>query len=191
MNWRAIGGLLLAFAAAGACFGDTNDDFYSAVRSNDMKRLTAMVGSGADVNTADRLGETPLMYAATVGSLDAMKFLVEKGANVNAQTGSGATALIWAATDLPKVRFLIEHGANVNPATKRGRTALLVAAMSDNSYEIVKLLIDKGADVKAVDFLHTTPLRGAVLGNDTRTIKLLIDAGVDVNAADLPAFRRL
>lgn len=156
-----------------------------------MKRLTAMVRGGADVNTADRLGETPLMYAATVGSLDAMKFLVEKGANVNAQTASGATALIWSATDLAKVRFLIDHGANVNLATKRGRTALLVAAMSDNSYEIVKLLMDKGADVKAVDFLHTTPLRGAVLGNDTRTIKLLIDAGVDVNVADLPGISPL
>src|SRR5580704_15207513 len=129
MNWRAIGGLLLTFAAAGTCFGDTSDDFYSAIRGNDMKRLTAMLRGGADVNTADRLGETPLMYAATVGSLDAMKFLVEKGANVNV-------------------------------ATKRGRTALLIAAMSDNSFDIVKLLTDKGADVKAVDFLHTTPLRG-------------------------------
>lgn len=191
MNRRAIGGLLLALSAAGVCFGDVSDDFYSAIRANDMKRLTLLAQCCADVNTADRLGETPLMYAATVGSLDAMKFLVEKGANVNAQSASGATALIWSATDLAKVRFLLEHGANVNLATKRGRTALLIAAMSDKSYDIVKLLIDKGADVKAVDFLHTTPLRGAVLGNDTRTIRLLIDAGVDVNAADLPGISPL
>jgi ankyrin repeat protein len=55
------------------------------------------------------------------------------------------------------VRLLTDHGANVNAASKRGRTALLVAAMSDHSAGIVKLLIEKGAALKAVDFLKTTP----------------------------------
>ncbi len=89
------------------------------------------------------------------------------------------------------MRLLIDHGANVNAASKRGRTALLVAAMSDHSADIVKLLKEKGADLKAVDFLKTTPLRAAALGNDTETIRMLIDAGVDVNAADLPGITPL
>ena len=146
---------------------------------------------GADVNVKDAHGETPLMYAAIVGSLDAMKFLIEKGADVNVQNNFGSTALIWSATDLAKVRLLIDHGANVNAATKRGRTALLVAAMSDHSADIVKLLKEKGADLRAVDFLKTTPLRAATLGSDTETIRMLIDAGVDVNAADLPGITPL
>ena len=179
--------------AAAATPGAPNlsDEFYSAIRNNDLARLQSLIAGGADVNTRDRHAETPLMYAAYVGSLDAMKLLLKDGASIDAQSQSGATALIWSATDLAKVRLLIDHGANVNLATKRRRTALLVAAMSAPSADIVKLLIEKGADPKAMDFLRTTSLRAATLGNDTETIRMLIDAGVDVNAADLPGITPL
>ena len=184
-------GVLVCAAAAPSAPSNLSDEFYSAIRNNDLARLENLLRGGADVNTRDRHAETPLMYAAYVGSLDAMQLLLNHGAGVDAQSQSGATALIWAATDLSKVRLLTEHGANVNLATKRRRTALLVAAMSDPSADIVKLLIDKGADLKAVDFLKTTPLRAATLGNDTETIRIFIDAGVDVNAADLPGISPL
>ncbi len=181
----------LAWAAGAAPATNISDEFYNSVRDNNLAGLDSLIKGGADVNTRDRHGETPLMYAAYAGSLDAMKLLLTGGASVDAQSQSGATALIWAATDLAKVRLLIDHGANVKLATKRRRTALLVAAMSDPSAEIVKLLIEKGADPKAVDFLRTTSLRAATLGNDTETIRMLIDAGVDVNAADLPGITPL
>jgi ankyrin repeat protein len=170
---------------------NTSDDFYAAIRANDLPRLTAMAHEGADVNTKDRHGETPLMYAATVGSLEAMEFLIRAGADVNAHSEFGATALIWSATDLAKVRLLIAHGANVSMATRRGRTALLVAAMSDHSADIARLLIQSGADAQAKDFLKTTTVRAAAFGNDTETLRLMIDDGVDVNAADLPGITPL
>jgi len=178
-------------AVASSASSNISDEFYTAIRNNDLSRLESLIAGGADLNTRDRHQETPLMYAAYVGSLDAMKLLLGHGASVDAQSQSGATALIWAATDLAKVRLLIDHDANVNLATKRGRTALQVAAMSDPSADIVKLLMEKGANLKAVDFLKTTPLRAATLGNDTETIRMLIEAGVDVNAADLPGISPL
>src|ERR1700678_2106969 len=181
----------LGWAPGAASASNISDQFYSAVRNNDLGRLERLIAGGVDVNARDRHAETPLMYAAFAGSLDAMELLLKDGASVDAQSQSGATALIWSANDPAKVRLLIGHGANVNLATKRRRTALLVAAMSDPSAEIVKLLLDKGADLKAVDFLKTTPLRAATLGNDTETIRMLIEAGVDVNAADLPGISPL
>ena len=185
---------LIVFLTAAGCQAAANnlsDDFYTAIRNNDLVRLKAVVHGATEANTKDGHGETPLMYAAFTGSLDAMRFLIERGADVNTQNEFGSTALIWSATDAAKVRLLVEHGANVNLATKKGRTALLVAAMSDRSAAIVRFLLDKGADLKAVDYLKTTPLRAATLGNDTETIRLLIDAGVDVNAADLPGITPL
>ncbi len=175
-------------SAAGA---DISDNFYGAIRNNDMARLTALVRNGGDINARDRHGETPLMYAASAGSVNAMKFLLAHGADVNAENQFGSTALIWSATDLDKVRLLLAHDANPNLATKRGRTALLIAALSDQSAAIERLLIEKGADVKAVDIFKTTTLRAAAMGNDTATIRLLIDAGVDVNAGDLPGITPL
>jgi uncharacterized protein len=155
-------------AAAVFCHaGSLSDDLYQAIRANDLKGLGALVRGPAEANTKDSHAEMPLMYAATVGSADAMRLLIERGADVNAQNESGATALIWSATDLAKVRLLLDHGANPNLATKRGRTALLIAALSDNSAEIVRRLIAAGADVKATDQFRTSTLRGATMGNDT------------------------
>jgi ankyrin repeat protein len=190
-RWYALALAALVSIGALSAASNVSDEFYSAIRNNDLARLESLIKGGADVNTRDHHQETPLMYAAYVGSIEAMKMLLQDGASVDAQSQSGATALIWSATNLAKVRLLIDHGANVNLATKRRRTALLVAAMSDPSAEIVKLLIEKGADPKAVDFLKTTSLRAATLGNDTDTIRILIDAGVDVNAADLPGISPL
>ena len=190
-KWFRLPILVLAAAASLAASDSVSDDFYAAIRSNDLTRLKSLVRGGADVNVPDRLGETPLMYAAVAGSPEAMKFLLDQGADANAQSQSGATALIWSATDLAKVRLLLDHGANVNAATKRKRTALLVAAMSDRSAPIVRLLIARGADVHATDFVKTTALRAATLGNDTETIRIMVDAGVDVNAADLPGITPL
>jgi ankyrin repeat protein len=167
-----------------AANGNVSDDFYTAIRVNDLPQLRTLVGnSGSSVNSKDVRGETPLMYSAAAGSLDAMKLLIGKGADVNAQSESGLTALILAATDLAKVGLLVDRGANVNLATKLGRTALFVAAMSDRSAEIARLLIAKGSNVRAMDAFKNTMLNAAAAGNDFETIRLMLDAGVDVNAA--------
>ncbi len=49
----------------------------------------------------------------------------------------------------------------------------------------MRLLVAKGADVKAVDAFKTTTLMAAALGNDTDIIRMMIDAGVDVNAGNI------
>ena len=59
-------------------------------------------------NVSDpRGGATPLMHSAAVGSVEAMKLLLDSGANANATNAAGATALMWAATDIEKVRLLL------------------------------------------------------------------------------------
>jgi ankyrin repeat protein len=78
--------------------------------------------SKSDVNVAGRDGITPLMYAATVGSLEAMKILLDAGADVNARNTMKQTALMLSVTELDKVRVLVEHGANVNAVSSRGRS---------------------------------------------------------------------
>ena len=165
-------------ARSGALAGD---DAYTAIRTNDLARLKSLIATRADANTADPAGETLLMSAAVSGSLDAMKFLVERGADVNAQNAFGSTALVWSATDLAKIRFLIEHGANVNATTKTGRTAAFVAAMSTPSSEIVRYLVSRGADLKARDAFGNTMLTAAAVGDDVETVRMALDAGVDPN----------
>src|SRR5467141_3601151 len=124
------------------CAADvTSRDFYNAIRQSDLGKLKQMTASGSDVNLRDGRGSTPLMHAAAIGSLEAMKILLKAGADVNAKNGLDATALIWAASDTGKVRLLVEAGAGVNARSKIGRTPLLVAAGSPGSADSVRLLL--------------------------------------------------
>ena len=74
-------------------------------------------------------------------------------------------------------------GPRPNLACKQGRTALFIAAMTEGTAPIVRMLIAKGADVRGKDAFQNTVLTAATYGNDLDTIRLVLDAGVDVNAA--------
>ena len=193
MKRIAVGLLFCITVLSGQEGGPASDAFYSAIRDNDLTRLQTLLDGGASPNLADpRGGATPLMSAAAVGSLEAMRLLLDKGANVNAASTVGATALMWAATDADKVRLLLSRGADVKAVSQRGRTALFLAARSDRSADIVKLLLAAGADARAVDGAKMTVLSSAVVGNDTDTIRLILDvAGADVNAPDFGGFTPL
>ncbi len=145
MAWQRPSSLVAVLAAmlgVTATSQDTSGEaFYAAIRANDLPRLNGMLTAGANVNAKDERGITPLMYAAWVGSVDAMKRLLDHGADPNLTNSSGSTALMLSATDIAKVRLLKDRGANVNAASTRGRTALFLAAMSDPSADIVRLLI--------------------------------------------------
>jgi ankyrin repeat protein len=183
---RLIVGLFLCTASVGAQeAGPASDTFYSAIRDNDLTRLEALLKSGANSNAPDpRGGATPLMYAAAIGSVDAMTVLLDHGADVNASNVTGATSLMWAATEIEKVRLLLARQADVKAVSQRGRTALQNAARSDSSAAIARLLIDAGSDTKAVDGFKASVLHAAALGNDTATIRMIVDAGADVNGVD-------
>ena len=195
MAWRRRPLLALVLAAvleATAISQDNSGEaFYAAIRANDLPRLNGMLTAGANVNARDERGITPLMYAAWVGSVDTMRRLLDGGADPNLVNNSGSTALMLSATDIAKVRLLKERAANVNLASMRGRTALFLAAMSDRSADIVRLLISAGADIHVVDGMKMTALHAAALGNDTETVRLLVDAGLDVNARDFQGFTPL
>jgi ankyrin repeat protein len=179
---------LLVLTSAGiepAADTGAGPEFYAAIRADNLARLRTLAAVKSAVDAPDAQGETPLMYAAQVGSLDGIKLLLASGADVNRQSASGATALMFAATDLAKTRALLDAGANPNLASKSGKTALLLAAMSDPSIDIVRALLAKGASLKAVDEGKTTALLAAAQGNDLETIKLMIDSGLNVNAANV------
>ena len=154
-----------------------SDRFYQAIRNDNAGDLKALIGS-QDVNAKDSRGATPLMYAAAFGNARQMKLLLESGADVNAQNTFHATALIWAGGDAVKSRMLIEHGADINVRTQQGRTALMAAAKRNGNADLVRLLLEKGADVKTPG--DTTLIPTAQSG-DVEIMRLLIEGGADVN----------
>lgn len=66
-----------------------------AIKGN-LELVKMCIEKGADINGADTIGNTALMWASAKGHLDVVKFLVENGAKVNAKSKEGKTALDYA-----------------------------------------------------------------------------------------------
>lgn len=158
-----------------------------ALRDGDATafRTLAAAEPGAG-NAKGPAGSTPLMHAVLYGDATAVKRLLDAGANPNIRNAAGATALMWAVTDLEKTRLLLEHGADVNAQSADQRTPLLVAAGLPGGSAVVRLLVDRGADVEAHAaggaFGETTPLTEAAYAGDAATFLLLVERGADVKA---------
>jgi ankyrin repeat protein len=174
---------VLAIMAVAAMAQDP-EKFYSAIRENNLTQLKALLDQKASADAADDHDITPLMYAAEIGSVEAMRLFLDRGADVNAQNAFGSTALMWSVSDPAKVRLLLAHGADVNLIARTGRTALIVAGFTNPSAEVVRLLLAKGAKVDILDKRHVTPMNAATFGNDTATVQLLLDAGADIDTPD-------
>jgi ankyrin repeat protein len=171
---------LLAFGCSAAA--KPLDPLTQAILAND---LAAIRQSKAGVNTKAAHGDTPLMYAAAYGTLDAMKVLLEAGADVNAKSDIGATALMLCITDAAKAKLLISKGADVTAKSKPGRTALLIAAMSDGTGETVKLLVSKGANPGDADEQGINTLIAAAGSGNIAALKLALEKHVPVNAKSM------
>jgi len=138
--------ILFALAITGLCAETPSEELYQAIRGNDLARLQRLIKDPANVNVKDRHGATPLMYAAAVGSVDAVKMLLGAGADAKARNSFEATALMWGVVNAEKVRLLVNAGADVNARSKQGMTPVLIAASNAGSIEIVRLLLAKGAE---------------------------------------------
>ena len=91
--------------------------------------IAALIGAGADIDAVNKYGDNPLHIAAAFGETKAVRFLIEKGADPNAR----------------------------NPIN--GNTSLHLAAGSPYSnISTVKVLINAGADIDAVNQNSNKPL---------------------------------
>ena len=169
----------------------TPRDFYDAIRQNDLKRIQSYLDAGTNPDLRDARGSTPLMHAAAIGSIDAMRLLIKAGADVNAKNGLDTSVLVWGALDKQKAKLLLDAGAKVNAATKLGRTPLLMAAGRPGSAETVRLMLAKGADTTAADVRGNTALLEAARVNDMEMIRLLAEKKVDINAGDFAGITAL
>ena len=79
--------------------------------------------------------------------------------------------------------FLKKDGLNVNAVDEFG-LAPLHYACKRGYRDIVKLLLDKEADVNQISNESMTPLHAASTSGNKEIIKLLFDAGADINATD-------
>ena len=103
---------------------------HDLVRTRDVAAVEAAIASGADPNTFDACGFSPLVWAVSNRDVDMVRALLAAGADPNAcpEVPSDARSAMWEAGHggLPAVaELLIGAGGDVNTKTPAGETALM------------------------------------------------------------------
>jgi ankyrin repeat protein len=126
-------------------------EFHKAFRDNNVEEMRRLVAAGVSPDVEYKSGMTPLMVASMYVLTDLVKILIELGANVNYQSD------------------------------ENGFTALCIAVGRRGTADIVRMLLEAGADPNMKDGNGRLPINNAVEQNNIDNIKLLIKYNVDVN----------
>jgi TonB family protein len=118
--------------------------------SADIEKLSALIGSGADLNQTDASGWSALMYAAAGNSSKIIELLLKAGANPNQSSLRGDTPLIASASEGQWDDDLVRAGTLVNAQNEEGQTALMFLAARAEVDEIRDAL-KAGANVSQKD----------------------------------------
>ena len=166
-NSDAVARLIKAGADVNAAQADGATALQWAAYHGDAELAKRLLKAGANPSLANRNGATPLWLAATSGDAVMIKTLLEGGANANEELPLGRRPLMLAARSgvVSAVNELIKAGADVNAAEKqRGTTALMQAADQGHA-DVLKVLIEHGANVAAKSAPVVRDGRTAALGN--------------------------
>jgi ankyrin repeat protein len=124
-----------------------------------------------------------IFIALLDGSTDDVRQSILDGACIEALTDGATPLMIAAAKDyFDKAQLLLQMGANVNATTLTRLSPLQYAVGNSTSLEIVKLLIENGADMEARDGTGRTVLMIAAAKDYFDKAQLLVQRGANVNA---------
>jgi uncharacterized protein len=151
-----------------------------ATRSHHTDALRVLLDAGADVDAQDATLDNPLLYAAREGFLDIARVANDAEADPTITNRYGGVAHIPASErgHVEMVRYLLDQtDIDVDHVNRLGWTALLEAILlSDGGprhQEIVRLLLEAGADPDLADGDGVRPLTHARRRDQMAIVRLL------------------
>ena len=170
------------------------DKLYSAIYQHDYATVEKIISSDKNLTNVffedKQCGIYPIQVAAMVGDEQILSLLISHKANLTITDVAGWTALHHAAynNNLKAVEALLNAGvsvdiktASVSPNRPSGLTPLMMASMKNN-IDVIKLLVQRGANPNIQDTDYKTALfycAGPCKNNYTESFEFLLRSGAD------------
>jgi ankyrin repeat protein len=139
----------------------------AAAYNNHLEIVDLLIAAGADVNMKDNTLQSAYLISTSEGYTELLTKTLKAGADVHCTDSYNGTGLIRAADrgHVEIIRELLKTDIRVNHINRIGWTALLEAIILGDGgkrhTEVVRLLIDAGADVNLPDKDGVSPLAHA------------------------------
>ena len=207
---ESVRGLLNQRVDVNAPQGDGATALHWAAHRDNLAIADLLIRSGARANVADDAGATPLHLACTNRSARMVERLLAADANANAALLNGETVLMTCARagEAGAVTALLARGADANAMEREHHQTALMWAVAHKHPDVVRLLIDARADIRARSLIYSqtvvgeqtqragreelnytvsrggaTALLFAARVGDDESATLLLKAGADANDA--------
>ncbi|KAM0310192.1 hypothetical protein ACHAO8_008360 [Botrytis cinerea] len=179
---------------------DINGDtaLHRACRSNLLQSgsvIPTLLSLSPDVNVQNHLNETCLHNTYSYVDPKPVSAIIDTGIDLEIRDRKGMSVLLRAVTNPPDskmnmVEVLLNHPkkASISARTWQGKTVLHLACHSRNSVELLKILVDHGADLNWTDSTNGNTLLHEVAAHfngdlrDVALIEYLYESGVSMDA---------
>jgi len=155
----------------------------AAAYKNHLEIVDLLINAGADVNMKDNTLQSAYLISTIEGYTELLKKTLKAGADVHSTDSDNGTGLIRASDrgHVEIIRELLKTDIRVNHVNRMGWIALHEAILFGDGgkrhTEVVRLLVDAGADVNLPDKDGATPLAHAKKKGFTDIIKILESLG--------------
>jgi ankyrin repeat protein len=161
----------------------------AAAYKNHLEIADLLIAAGADVNMKDDTIQSAYLISTMegYGYIELLKKTLKAGADVHSTDSDNGTGLIRASDrgHVEIVKELLKTDIRVNHVNRMGWTALFEAILlgggDERHTEVVRLLVDAGADLNLPDKDGVTPLAHAKNKNFTAICKILENSGAKVS----------
>lgn len=160
-------------------YGDTV--LHNAAMLNvDIDTISLLTNNGADINTRNKEGVTPLAIAVQKKSLNAVRLFASSGANIHTQDTRGVSPLMLALNGSQEMLEAIVNSKNALSQDSEGNTPLHIALLSDAPLSKIQYLISLTDDVNLRNRDGNSALFLAVVRNRQKVGELLLAKNADI-----------
>jgi len=168
-----------------------NEQLLQAAQRGDREATLKLLKEGADIDTRDAQGRTPVMIATYQHHTEMVRELIQAGADINIRDYNKENPLLHAGAQgwLDILALAIEANADTRLTNRFGGISIIPASERGHVEVVRELLTRTDINVNHVNNLGWTALLEAIVLSDggqahQQIVQLLIEHGADVNLPD-------